>query len=254
LLHELLIAVSEGAGSPHYPEIREVARRHRVNLGDVTDRAALFLTVVRERQRMDLYRTLGVPPLAAAETLQRRWRAIVKETHPDKGGDVARFHHARRAYEVLRDPARRVEYERFWQRAIAPFQDFAGADPAALDVVPPSISVVPGDMPVPQSATSAGAGGLPAPHGHETWGDSGGPALGDARRVLAAWAARPARDFEDRVTALCDFVSRLESALAVVSLQDIDRLRDDLARASAFLAPLCGELTELATTKRRLDP
>ena len=131
LLHELLIAVSEGAGSPHYPEIREVARRHRVNLGDVTDRAALFLTVVRERQRMDLYRTLGVPPLAAAETLQRRWRAIVKETHPDKGGDVARFHHARRAYEVLRDPARRVEYERFWQRAIAPFQDFAGADPAA---------------------------------------------------------------------------------------------------------------------------
>src|SRR5206468_134859 len=73
----------------------------------------------------DLYRILGVPPLSSGETIREHWLELAKRHHPDVGGDGARFRQAQQAYEILRDPARRAEYERFWLRALGPFERVA---------------------------------------------------------------------------------------------------------------------------------
>jgi molecular chaperone DnaJ len=74
-----------------------------------------------ERTRwMNHYDVLGVEPTASARTIARAHRAIALETHPDKvsnGTDGekaaarARFDAAQRAYETLRDDARRMAYD-----------------------------------------------------------------------------------------------------------------------------------------------
>src|SRR5690606_3338736 len=74
------------------------------------------------RRRADLYRLLGAPPLSSPETLRQRYLELAKTAHPDVGGDPERFRHVKEAYEILRDPERRAEYERFWVRALGPFE------------------------------------------------------------------------------------------------------------------------------------
>ena len=56
-------------------------------------------------------------PDATDEEIKRAYRRMARELHPDtNGGDAqaeARFKEVTRAYEVLRDPARRARYDRF---------------------------------------------------------------------------------------------------------------------------------------------
>ncbi len=65
----------------------------------------------------DLYETLGVSRHASAEEIKRAYRQLARRWHPDANpGDAEaerRFKQIAQAYEVLSDPQRRAQYDRF---------------------------------------------------------------------------------------------------------------------------------------------
>src|SRR5438876_8247500 len=66
--------------------------------------------------RPDHYEALGVPRSADAETIRTAWRAHAKQLHPDLseggGGESNEaFLRLQQAYDVLRDPQRRADYD-----------------------------------------------------------------------------------------------------------------------------------------------
>ncbi len=67
----------------------------------------------------DHYRILGVSPQAPRSEIQAAYRARLRQTHPDRGGDDTAFHQVQTAWETLADPASRREYDllRFGKRA-----------------------------------------------------------------------------------------------------------------------------------------
>lgn len=69
----------------------------------------------------NLYLVLGVDADADLRTIQRAFRTLARDAHPDVGGDAERFRSLRDAYEVLIDAERRREHdERLGIRGVAP--------------------------------------------------------------------------------------------------------------------------------------
>jgi curved DNA-binding protein CbpA len=72
-------------------------------------------------ERTDLYAILGLTPHATRAELSRAYRALLRQHHPDTrtvehglsgiAADTA-LQEVLAAYEVLRDPARRADYDR----------------------------------------------------------------------------------------------------------------------------------------------
>lgn len=60
----------------------------------------------------DLYRTLGVGRDASQEEIAAAGRKAVKRTHPDAGGSEEAFDKVSKALTVLKDPAKRANYDR----------------------------------------------------------------------------------------------------------------------------------------------
>lgn len=58
-----------------------------------------------------LYEILGVATDAAPSEIKKAHRRLVKEHHPDKGGDPETFAKIQEAYEVLSDEGRRARYD-----------------------------------------------------------------------------------------------------------------------------------------------
>lgn len=67
----------------------------------------------------DHYRILGVSPEAPRGEIQTAYRRLLRETHPDRGGDDDAFHQVQAAWETLSDADLRREYDllRFGRRA-----------------------------------------------------------------------------------------------------------------------------------------
>jgi hypothetical protein len=264
-LYGLLADTIRARSSSYYWEICRTARRRGVTPEYVVDRAAVLYAAIKERRRTDLYRILGVPALASGDAIRHRWLEVAKRHHPDVGGDAARFRQAKQAYEVLRDPARRAEYERFWVRALGPFERVAPAAGPALDAPPPSVfsatdepvamaDVVDGRAAAAGDGTSAFAPGA-ADAGSLLVGALG-EALAEATRVLAARAS-----LDRRIGAVADeggpglaaLLARLEGALAPIPLDELRRLSAEVAQATVRLEAQRDELARLAALRRRLD-
>ncbi|MDA0711663.1 MAG: J domain-containing protein [bacterium] len=71
----------------------------------------------------DYYDILGVSKTATQSEIQKKYRKLAKEYHPDKNKDLAAdgmFKEIGEAYDVLKDPEKRTKYDRYgqaWQAA-----------------------------------------------------------------------------------------------------------------------------------------
>ena len=65
----------------------------------------------------DYYETLGVAREASGEEIKQAYRALARKHHPDVSEDKSvaehRFKEINEAYEVLSDPNKRAQYDRF---------------------------------------------------------------------------------------------------------------------------------------------
>ena len=61
----------------------------------------------------DLYEILGVSRDASDDDIKRAYRRRARELHPDTGGDEEQFKELTTAYEVLKNPAARANYDRY---------------------------------------------------------------------------------------------------------------------------------------------
>ncbi|MCK4283255.1 MAG: J domain-containing protein [Candidatus Brocadiae bacterium] len=79
------------------------------------------------------YDLLGIKPGAALEEIKRAYRRKVRTCHPDlnRAADPAHFKRVQRAYEVLRDPARRKRYDA--AAGVATQNDFAAPDRSSFN-------------------------------------------------------------------------------------------------------------------------
>jgi len=62
----------------------------------------------------DYYKTLGVEPDASADEIRRAYRKLARKYHPDRNkesGSEDRFKEVGEAYEALKDPERRKQYD-----------------------------------------------------------------------------------------------------------------------------------------------
>lgn len=59
----------------------------------------------------DYYEVLEVSPHASQEVIEAAYRRLARKYHPDHGGDESKMKLLNRAYETLRDPIRRAEYD-----------------------------------------------------------------------------------------------------------------------------------------------
>jgi DnaJ-like protein len=229
-LHELLVEAAKARGSSVYWEICRTARRRGVTPDYVADRASVLLGTIEERRRTDLYRILGVPPLCSGELIRQHWLEIAKRLHPDVGGDPVAFQHAKQAYEVLRDPGRRAEYERFWLRTLGPFERVLARDD--LPLLGPAHPLV-------------GTWRRPAP----AVADHDGEAAAEATAPTTAPVDPPG------VAALAGLDGVLGGAralLARVDAADLDRLRTSVERSVEELERLRGDLAALGRLRLAL--
>ena len=66
----------------------------------------------------DHYKTLGISRSATDDEIRKAWKAKVKENHPDQNqgdsGAEQRLLHVNDAYETLKDPVKKAEYDRIY--------------------------------------------------------------------------------------------------------------------------------------------
>lgn len=66
----------------------------------------------------DYYKVLGVPKTASAEEIQKAYRALARKYHPDMNPDdqegaKKKFQSLQEAFDVLKDPEKRKQYDQF---------------------------------------------------------------------------------------------------------------------------------------------
>ena len=83
-------------------------------------------TAQREWFEKDYYKILGVPATATEKEIQRAYRKLAKQHHPDANpGSEERFKEISAAHDVLGDPSKRKEYDEV--RRLGPLGGFTGS-------------------------------------------------------------------------------------------------------------------------------
>ena len=253
-LYDLLQDATRGRAATYYWEICRTARRRGVSPEFVIDRAAVLLATMMERRRTDLYRILGVPPLSSNETIRRRWLEVAKLHHPDVGGDGTVFRQAKQAYDVLSDATRRGDYERFWLRALGPFERVAPAErelplPCRASVQPPPLATphVQGEEePIMAEQTE----GMPSAL------EGLAEALRAAARILEAGAVLDRRlgAGDAGGDGIAGFLTRVQTTLARVRHEELDALRAEAEAAIGRLEAEGRVLAALASLRHKVEP
>lgn len=60
---------------------------------------------------MDYYSTLGVNKQASPEEIKKAYKKLAMQHHPDRGGNQATFQKINEAYDTLKDPQKRQQYD-----------------------------------------------------------------------------------------------------------------------------------------------
>jgi DnaJ-class molecular chaperone len=60
-----------------------------------------------------MYDVLGLTRDATSDDVKKAYRKLAREHHPDKGGDPEKFKKVQEAYEILSDPQKRENFDRF---------------------------------------------------------------------------------------------------------------------------------------------
>lgn len=68
------------------------------------------------------YQNLGIKPDATDAEIKRAYRDKAQTAHPDKGGDAAEFAAIANAYDILKDPDRRLLYDMTGEDARPPIE------------------------------------------------------------------------------------------------------------------------------------
>lgn len=249
-LYHLLHEVTRGRSSSYYWEICRTGRRRGVTPEFVIDRASVLLASIEERRRTDIYRVLGVPPLSSEDAIKQRWHEVAKQLHPDVGGDPSYFRQVKEAYEILRDDTRREEYERFWLRAVGPIARLADGDD------------------VPAAPTSSGIGRPPRERrvvmvAKRTPTPITEPASEKGRALLDAIGrlGEAHADLDRRLTTAGlggvagtqGVLLRLESLLAPLDHDEIERARAEIDAGMASVEKIKADLAALVDLKRLLS-
>jgi curved DNA-binding protein CbpA len=250
-MFELLAEAARGRTAGCYWEICRTARRRGVSPEYVADRAAVLLASIEERRRSDVYRILGVSPLASDDAIRHRWLDFAKTGHPDIGGDPTRFRQVRDAYELLRDAERRGEYEKYWLKALGPFErvvprpdDEAGL-PHEQGATQRRVVMV-GRLPGEASLEPAGNGRAPAASPPI---ESAPPPAAEPPPAVVSQAAHPTVPAEDGLPAL---MAGVRALLSRIDGDEIGRLRTQIDHEIAALEIFRAQLRDVARLKRVL--
>lgn len=145
----------------------------------------------------DFYETLGVPRAADQAEIQRAFRRLARQHHPDVNKDPGaeeRFKEVSEAYDVLSDPEQRQRYDAFGE-------DFRRVSPDADPDAPR------------RSRAYAGAGARPGAGGGVRFTDFGddvdleellGGVFGGRGRGRPGWGRIPGSDHETEVEVTVD--------------------------------------------------
>ena len=60
---------------------------------------------------MDYYSILGVSKNASQDEIKRAYRKLAMQHHPDRGGDAGKLQEINQAYDTLKDPVKRTQYD-----------------------------------------------------------------------------------------------------------------------------------------------
>ncbi len=64
------------------------------------------------KMKKNLYAELGLDTNATKSEIKSSYRSLVKQHHPDKGGEKERFLAIQNAWEILNDPIKKEQYDR----------------------------------------------------------------------------------------------------------------------------------------------
>lgn len=74
------------------------------------------------------YETLGIGKEASQADIKKAYINAAKIHHPDKGGNADKFNEVQQAYEVLNDPEKRSNYDRYGDKPVTEDIDMDTAD------------------------------------------------------------------------------------------------------------------------------
>lgn len=61
----------------------------------------------------DYYKILGIDKNASADEIKKAYRKMALKYHPDRGGDQEKFKEINEAYQILSNPQKKSQYDRF---------------------------------------------------------------------------------------------------------------------------------------------